>query len=384
MLSKKILSVQKLLFYHIRKLHITDQRKAGALSEQIFSKELRYGAHNYHPIPVALCEGQGCYVFDVEGKRYLDFLAGYSAINQGHCHPKIVAALHEQSKKLNLTSRAFYNDQLSKLEEHMHHMFGYDKFLPTNTGVEAIEACFKIVRRWGYDVKKIPKDQAKIIVCENNFHGRSMFAVSASTDPEAFTGFGPYIPNLIKIPFNNADKLEEVIKDPTVCGFIVEPIQGEAGIIISTKGYLKKCRELCDKYGVLLIADEVQTGLGRTGKMLCCDHECVRPDLVALGKSLGGGVIPVSGALADNSVMLVIKPGQHGSTFGGNPLASRVAIVALNVICEENLCQNAEKQGHALRCIMKSLPKEIVDSTRGVGLFNAIVINKSKSFDIAP
>ncbi|HPV56184.1 MAG TPA: ornithine--oxo-acid transaminase, partial [Tenuifilaceae bacterium] len=299
------------------------------------AREDKYGAHNYHPLPVVLEKGKGVRVWDVEGKEYFDFLSAYSAVNQGHCHPKIVKALTDQAEILTLTSRAFYNNILGEYEEFITKYFGYDKVLPMNTGAEADETALKLCRKWAYKVKGIKEDQAKIIVCEDNFHGRTITIVSMSTDPDSYGGFGPFTPGFVKIPYNNIEALEKELKDPNVAGFLLEPIQGEAGVFVPDEGYLKKAYELCKKNNVLFIADEVQTGIARTGKMLACDHEGVRPDILILGKAVSGGVMPVSCVLADDEIMLTIKPGEHGSTFGGNPLACKVAIAALNVIKDE-------------------------------------------------
>uniref|UniRef100_A0A336MRX1 Ornithine aminotransferase n=1 Tax=Culicoides sonorensis TaxID=179676 RepID=A0A336MRX1_CULSO len=345
-------------------------------SQAIFDREDKYGAHNYHPIPVALSEGKGVFLYDVEGKRYYDFLSAYSAVNQGHCHPKIIQTLKEQAERLTLTSRAFYSDVLGEYEEYITNLLGYDKVLPMNTGVEAGETACKLARKWGYMVKKIPENQAKIIFAGGNFWGRSLAAVSASTDPSSYSGFGPFMPGFKKIPYDNIEELEKELQDPHVCAFMVEPIQGEAGVVVPSANYLNEVRRLCTKHNVLWIADEVQTGLGRTGKMLCVDHNNVKPDIIMLGKALSGGVYPVSAVLANDDVMLCIKPGEHGSTYGGNPLGSKVAITALDVILEENLCENADKMGKILREELSTLPKEVVKIVRGKGLLNAIVINK--------
>lgn len=337
-------------------------------------RESKYGAHNYHPLPVVLERGQGVYLWDVEGKRYYDFLSAYSAVNQGHCHPKIIKAMCEQAQKLTLTSRAFYNNVLGEFEEYVTKYFGYDKVLPMNTGAEADETALKLCRRWAYDVKGIKDGEAKIIVCENNFHGRTITIISMSTDPDSYGGFGPYTPGFIKIPYNDISALEKALQEPNVAGFLVEPIQGEAGVFVPDEGYLKKAYDLCKKHKVLFIADEVQTGIARTGKMLACDHEGVRPDILILGKAISGGAMPVSCVLADDEIMLTIKPGEHGSTFGGNPLAGKVAIAALEVIKEEKLAENAEKMGKIFRDEMKSIQSEMIELVRGKGLLNAVVI----------
>ncbi len=338
------------------------------------AREDKYGAHNYHPLPVVLEKGKGVRVWDVEGKEYFDFLSAYSAVNQGHCHPKIVKALTDQAEVLTLTSRAFYNNILGEYEEFITKYFGYDKVLPMNTGAEADETALKLCRKWAYKVKGIKEDQAKIIVCEDNFHGRTITIVSMSTDPDSYGGFGPFTPGFVKIPYNNIEALEKELKDPNVAGFLLEPIQGEAGVFVPDEGYLKKAYELCKKNNVLFIADEVQTGIARTGKMLACDHEGVRPDILILGKAVSGGVMPVSCVLADDEIMLTIKPGEHGSTFGGNPLACKVAIAALNVIKDEKLAENAEKMGKIFRDEMKAVKSEMIELVRGKGLLNAVVI----------
>jgi ornithine--oxo-acid transaminase len=350
-------------------------------SQDFIKLEDKYGAHNYHPLDVVIDRGKGVWVWDVEGKKYLDFLSAYSAVNQGHCHPKIINALTEQAQKLTLTSRAFYNSVLGEYEKYVTEYFGYDKVLPMNTGVEGVETAFKLARKWAYAVKGIPENKAKIIFCEGNFHGRTMMAVSASNDPECIDGYGPYLPGIELIPFNNIPALEKALKDPNVCAFLVEPIQGEAGVVVPDKGYIKKAYELCKSKNVLFIADEVQTGLCRTGKLLACDHENVRPDILILGKALSGGVMPISAVLADDEIMLTIKPGQHGSTFGGNPLAGRVAIAALKVLKEEKLSENAGKLGNYFREEVQKIVDEleIVKLVRGKGLLNAIVIKPTKS-----
>jgi len=337
-------------------------------------RESKYGAHNYHPLPVVLEKGKGVYLWDVEGKKYYDFLSAYSAVNQGHCHPKIVKALTDQAQLLTLTSRAFYNNVLGEFEEYVTKYFGYDKVLPMNTGAEGDETALKLCRRWAYDVKGIKDGEAKIIVCENNFHGRTITVISMSTDPDAYRGYGPYTPGFIKIPFNNIPALEDALKDKNVAGFLVEPIQGEAGVFVPDDGYLKKAWELCKKHNVLFIADEVQTGIARTGKMLACDHEGVRPDILILGKAISGGVVPVSCVLADDEIMLTIKPGEHGSTYGGNPLACKVSIAALEVIKNEKLVENAEKMGEIFRREMRNIQSDMIELVRGKGLLNAVVI----------
>jgi len=337
-------------------------------------REDKFGAHNYHPLPVVLEKGEGPFVWDVEGKRYFDFLSAYSAVNQGHCHPKIIEALIEQAPKLTLTSRAFYNSVLGEYEEYITKYFKYDKVLPMNSGAEADETALKLCRKWAYKKKGIAENKVKIIACENNFHGRTISLVSMSTDPDARNDYGPYTPGYIIIPYNDLNALENALSDPDVAGFIVEPIQGEAGVYVPDEGYLKAAYDLCKKNNVLFIADEVQTGLGRTGKLLACDHEGVRPDILILGKALSGGVMPVSAALADDEIMLTIKPGEHGSTFGGNPLACKVAIAALEVIKNENLAENAKHLGEIFRKEMKSIKSDMIELVRGKGLLNAVVI----------
>ncbi len=354
-------------------------------SQDYMDREARYGAHNYHPLPVVLKKGEGVYVWDVEGKKYFDFLSAYSAVNQGHCHPKIIGAMTEQAKKLTLTSRAFYNDVLGEFEEYVTNYFGYDKVLPMNTGAEADETALKLARKWAYEVKKVPENEAKIIVCENNFHGRTITIISMSTDPDAYKGFGPYTPGFVKIPYNDIDALKKELKDPNVAAFLVEPIQGEAGVYVPDDGYIKKAYDLCKEKNVLFIADEVQTGIARTGKLLACDHENVRPDILILGKAISGGAMPISAVLADDDIMLVIKPGEHGSTFGGNPLAGKVAVAALEVIKEEKLAENAEKLGKIFREELRKIDSEMVELVRGKGLLNAMIIkpkNGKEAWDV--
>jgi len=350
-------------------------------SKYYMDLEHKYGAHNYHPLEVVIAKGKGVWVWDVEGKKYLDFLSAYSAVNQGHCHPKIINTLIEQAQTLTLTSRAFYNNVLGEYEKFVTELFGYDKVLPMNTGVEGDETAVKLARKWAYDVKGIKKYEAKIIVANENFHGRTMMAVSASTDPDCFEGFGPFVPGFEKIPYNNIAALEKALEDPNVAAFLVEPIQGEAGVFVPDDGYLKKAQELCKAKNVLLICDEVQTGLARTGKMLASDYESVKPDILILGKALSGGVMPVSAALANDEVMLAIKPGQHGSTFGGNPLACKVAIASLEVLIEEKLAENAFAMGAYFRSEVHKMVNEFEHLTlvRGKGLLNAIVIKPAKS-----
>ncbi|MCA1756445.1 MAG: ornithine--oxo-acid transaminase [Bacteroidales bacterium] len=343
-------------------------------SQDYINREDKYGAHNYHPLPVVLERGEGPFVWDVEGKRYYDFLSAYSAVNQGHCHPAIISALTDQASKLTLTSRAFYNNVLGEYEEFITKFFGYDKVLPMNTGAEADETAIKLCRKWAYKKKGVKKDQAKIIVCENNFHGRTITIVSMSTDPEARKDYGPFTPGFITIPYNDLDALAEALKDPDVAGFLVEPIQGEAGVFVPDEGYLSKAAAMCKEKNVLFIADEVQTGIARTGKLLACDHEGVRPDILILGKALSGGVFPVSAVLADDDIMLVIKPGEHGSTFGGNPIAAKVAIAALTVVKEEKLAEKSEKLGKIFRDEFKSIKSDMIELVRGKGLLNAVVI----------
>ncbi|MDY0201074.1 MAG: ornithine--oxo-acid transaminase [Bacteroidales bacterium] len=343
-------------------------------AKDYMAREDKYGAHNYHPLPVVLEKGEGVYVWDVDGKKYFDFLSAYSAVNQGHCHPKIVDAMVDQAKKLTLTSRAFYNNVLGEYEEYITKYFGYDKVLPMNTGAEAVETAIKLSRKWGYQKKKVEANQAKIIVCESNFHGRTTTIVSISTDPDARADYGPYTPGFITIPYNDIPALEKALEDKNVVSFLLEPIQGEAGVFVPDEGYLKKAYELCKKNNVLFIDDEVQTGIARTGKMLACDHEGVRPDILILGKAVSGGVFPVSAVLADDDIMLCIQPGQHGSTFGGNPIACKVAIAALEVVKDEKLAENAERLGKIFRDEFKSINSHLIELVRGKGLLNAVVI----------
>ena len=355
-------------------------------SQNAIELENKYGAHNYHPLPVVLTRGEGVYVWDVEGKQYYDFLSAYSAVNQGHCHPKIVGALYEQATKLCLTSRAFYNDVLGPFEKYATTYFGYDKLLPMNTGAEAVETAIKIARKWAYEKKGVEEKEAQIIVCENNFHGRTTTIISFSNDEGARKNFGPYTPGFLKIPYDDIDALEETLQNnENLAAFLVEPIQGEAGVYVPSPGYLKQAKELCEKHNVLFIADEVQTGIARTGKLLAVDHENVRPDIVILGKAISGGVYPVSIVLADDHIMNVIKPGQHGSTFGGNPVAAAVATAALQVIKDENLAENAEKLGNLFRSKMNDYIRNsnIVSLVRGKGLLNAIVINDTEESSTA-
>ena len=343
-------------------------------TQDYITREEEFGAHNYHPLPVVLERGEGPFVWDVEGKKYFDFLSAYSAVNQGHCHPKIVEALISQAKTLTLTSRAFYSAALGEYEEYVTKYFGYDKILPMNTGAEGDETALKLCRKWAYLKKGIKENAAKIIVCEGNFHGRTITIVSMSTDPDSYKDYGPFTPGFITIPYNDLPALENALKDPDVAGFLVEPIQGEAGVDVPDDGYLKKAYDLCKSKNVLFIADEVQTGIGRTGKLLACDHEGVRPDILILGKALSGGVYPVSAVLADNEIMLTIKPGEHGSTFGGNPIASKVAIAALEVIKNEKLAENAERLGKIFREELRNIKSDMIELVRGKGLLNAVVI----------
>ncbi len=355
-------------------------------SQQAIDLENKYGAHNYHPLPVVLSRGEGVYVWDVEGKRYYDFLSAYSAVNQGHCHPKIVDAMAKQAKTLSLTSRAFYNDKLGEYEKFACETFGFDKLLPMNTGAEAVETALKLCRKWAYEVKGLDENTAQIIVCENNFHGRTTTIISFSNDPVAHKNFGPFTNGFIKIEYNNLQALEEVLeKNKDVAGFLVEPIQGEAGVYVPSEGYLSAAKALCKKHNVLFIADEVQTGIARTGKMLAVDHENVKPDILILGKALSGGAYPVSGVLADDHIMKVIKPGNHGSTFGGNPIAAAVAVAALEVVRDEKLAENAERLGRIFRKELAVFAETntLVNSVRGKGLLNAILINDTEDSSTA-
>lgn len=355
-------------------------------SEVLIEKENKYGAHNYHPLPVVLDKGEGVFVWDVDGKKYFDFLSAYSAVNQGHCHPKIVGAMVEQAQKLTLTSRAFYNDQLGVYEEYITKYFGFDKVLPMNTGAEAVETALKLCRKWSYEVKGIPENQAQVIVCEGNFHGRTTTIISFSNDESARKSFGPFTEGFIKIPYDDINALENVLKSSAnIAGFLVEPIQGEAGVYVPSEGYLAKAKALCEAHNVLFIADEVQTGIARTGKLLAVHHENVQPDILILGKAISGGVYPVSAVLANNAIMNVIKPGQHGSTFGGNPIAAAVAVAALEVVREENLSENAQKLGLILRKGLNEIAQRnpLIELVRGKGLLNAIVINSGEDSDLA-
>lgn len=346
-------------------------------TEELMQLEDRHGAHNYHPLPVVLSRGEGVYVWDVEGKRYYDFLSAYSAVNQGHCHPKIVKALTDQAQTLTLTSRAFYNDSLGVYEKFVTEYFGFDKVLPMNTGAEAVETAIKLARKWGYEKKGVAENQAQIIVCEQNFHGRTTTIVSFSSDPDASKNFGPYTPGFIKIPYNDLAALEEALKQPNVIGFLVEPIQGEAGVYVPNDGYLAGASQLCKAANALFIADEVQTGIARTGRLLAVDHENVKPDILILGKAISGGVYPVSAVFANDDIMMVIHPGQHGSTFGGNPLAAKVAIAALEVVQEEALAENAQRLGEIFRAEMNRIiaSSDLITKVRGKGLLNAIIVN---------
>ena len=347
--------------------------------------EEKHGAHNYHPIPVVLDRGEGVYVWDVDGKRYFDFLSGYSAVNQGHCHPEILRSFIEQSQKLTLTSRAFHNNVLGEFEKYITSLLGYDKVLPMNTGVEAVETGIKLCRKWAYEVKGIEEGKAMIIVCEGNFHGRTSTVISFSNDPLARKNFGPYMPGFISIPFNDIEALQKALNDKNVAGFLVEPIQGEAGVVVPDDGYLSKAKQLCEKANVLFIADEIQTGLARTGKMLACDHEDVKPDILVLGKALSGGMMPVSAVLCNDEIMLTIKPGEHGSTYGGNPLACKVAITSLQVLKDEKMAENAAVMGKLLRTELEKINSLHVAMIRGKGLLNAIVIdhrNKDAAWEL--
>ena len=354
-------------------------------SKYYIDLESKYGAHNYHPLPVVLSKGKGVFVWDVEGNKYFDFLSAYSAVNQGHCHPKIISALKDQANTLTLTSRAFYNNTLGEYEKFITNFFGYDKLLPMNTGVEGGETANKIARKWGYEKKNIPKNKARIIFAKGNFWGRTLAAISSSDDPTSYEGFGPYMPGYDLIPYNDLDALEHELKDPNVAAFMVEPIQGEAGVVVPDDGYLSGVRDLCNKYNVLFIADEVQTGIARTGKMLATDYENARPDILILGKALSGGVFPVSAVLADDSIMMCIKPGEHGSTYGGNPIANKVVMAALEVVKDENLCENAYKLGEILRNELRKIETDMITTVRGKGLLNAIVIkpkNGNEAWDV--
>ncbi len=344
-------------------------------TRQFIELEERWGAHNYHPLPVVLERGAGVHLWDVDGKQYLDFLSGYSAVNQGHCHPTIIASLQTQAARLTLTSRAFHNNLLGQYEAYITRLFGYEKILPMNTGVEGGETAIKLARRWAYTKKSVPDNQAIIVFVEGNFWGRTLAAISSSNDPSSYAGFGPYMPGFISVPYNDLTALEAVLQNPNVAGFMLEPIQGEAGVVIPDEGYLRGVRALCDQYRVLMIADEIQTGLGRTGRMLACDHEGVRPDILILGKALSGGTLPISAVLADDAIMLNIRPGEHGSTYGGNPLACAVATSSLQVLVEEKMTENAAEQGELFRKLLAELASPLIKTIRGKGLLNAIVID---------
>jgi ornithine--oxo-acid transaminase len=362
------------------------EMKGTEKAQQLINLENKYGAHNYHPLPVVLERGEGIFVWDVSGKQYYDFLSAYSAVNQGHCHPYIIQALKQQAEKLTLTSRAFYNDALGLFEQYVTRLFGYNKLLPMNTGAEAVETAIKLCRKWAYEVKGIAQNEAKIVVCNSNFHGRTTTIVSFSDDKGSKDNFGPFADAFISIPYNNPEALQKVLDtNKNIAGFLVEPIQGEAGVIVPDEGYLKKAAEICKQYRVLFIADEIQTGIARTGKMLCCDHENVKPDILILGKALSGGVYPVSAVLADDEIMLTIKPGQHGSTYGGNPIAAKVAIAALEVVINEQLAENAQRLGEIFRSHIQQLCSKynILKLVRGKGLLNAIVINDGPESDTA-
>lgn len=371
----------------VKRLQSSSAAAVTSKTDFFIGLEDKKSAHNYHPIPRVLSRGKGIFVWDVEGKKYFDFLAAYSAVNQGHCHPRIINALKEQADVLTLTSRAFHNDQFGPYAEYITQLFGYDKVLPMNSGVEAGETAVKLARKWAYLVKGVPQNQARVVFAKDNFWGRSIAAVSSSTDPSSYKDYGPYVPGFFVVPYNDLAALEKELSDPNTAAFMVEPIQGEAGVVVPDEEYLKGVRRLCDKYRVLFIADEVQTGLCRTGKMLCVDHGPVRPDIVCLGKALSGGTLPVSAVLADDEVMLTIKPGEHGSTYGGNPLACRVATESLKVLVEEKLAENAERQGKKLREELRRLNLPNVREVRGKGLLNAIVIDdhsqdQSEAWDV--
>ncbi len=354
-------------------------------TNEYIEREIRFGAHNYHPIPVVLERGEGVFVWDVEGNKYYDFLASYSAVNQGHCHSRLVEVLTKQAGKLALTSRAFYNNKLGEWEEYMTRLFGYDKMLPMNSGAEGVETALKLARKWAYKVKGIAREKAKIVACNGNFHGRTITIVSMSGDPSAYNEYGPFTPGFVNIPYNDVVALEEALSDYEVAAFLVEPIQAEAGVFVPDDGFLSTVRELCDQYQVLFIADEIQTGIARTGKMLACDHETVRPDILILGKALSGGMYPVSCVLANDEIMLTIKPGEHGSTFGGNPLAAALAIEALQIVLDEKLAENATRMGNLFREAMRSFPSPFISEVRGKGLLNAISIrptNGKQAWDV--
>ncbi|KAE9550442.1 hypothetical protein FO519_006357 [Halicephalobus sp. NKZ332] len=369
--------LSRLTYSSVRQASATAAASAVVSSKapKYMEKESKYGAHNYKPVPVVIDRAKGVHVWDVDGKQYFDFLSAYSAVNQGHCHPRLLEVLKKQAEKVTLTSRAFHNSSLGEYCEFLAKLMKYDKVLPMNTGVEACETAVKLARRWAYDVKKVPENKAKVVFANDNFWGRSIAAVSASTDPDSFGGFGPFVPGFETIPYNDLNALEKAISDPNTAAFMVEPIQGEAGVVVPDPGYLKGVRDLCTKYNVLWIADEVQTGLCRTGKMLCVDHDKVRPDIITLGKALSGGIYPISATLCDDEVMLCVKPGQHGSTYGGNPMACKIAMEALQILIDENLAENSRKQGDRLMNKLNTLPKDVVTTVRGKGLLSAIVIN---------
>ena len=375
-----------LKYLNMEYLNVTTMEDKKNTASGLMDLENQFGANNYHPLPVVLDRGEGVFVWDVKGRKYFDFLSAYSAVNQGHCHPEIINSLVRQARKLTLTSRAFYNSQLGRYEEFVTSYFGYDKVLPMNTGAEAVETAIKLCRKWAYEKKSLPDNSAQIVVCENNFHGRTTTIVSFSTDDEASNHYGPYTPGFIVIPYNNADALEKVLLEHSnIAGFLVEPIQGEAGAFVPDDGYLKKCFDLCRRHNVLFIADEVQTGIGRTGKLLACDYEDVHPDILILGKALSGGVYPVSAVLSSREIMEVILPGQHGSTFGGNPIAAAVAVTALEVVRDENLAEKAYELGEIFRAEMQKLCENssIASSVRGKGLLNALVINNEGHTNLA-
>lgn len=351
--------------------------------QEYISQEDKYGAHNYHPLPVVLSKGKGIYVWDVDNKKYFDFLSAYSAVNQGHCHPRIIKALQDQAEQLCLTSRAFYNDCLGPYEEYITKFFGYDKVLPMNSGAEAVETALKLARRWGYVKKNIPENEALIVTCDGNFHGRTITIVSISTDPESYANYGPFTPGFVTIPYNDSKALAKIIeeKGDKIAAFMAEPIQGEAGVFVPDEGYLKECYDLCKKNNILFVADEVQTGIARTGKMLCCDHENIHPDVIIIGKALSGGVLPISAVLADDDIMLTIKPGEHGSTFGGFPLAAKVALEALKVVVDEKLSDNAEKMGKIFREEVSKIDSPYIKIVRGKGLLNAVVTEPSENIE---
>lgn len=366
------------------KHHATHPPEPSHLTQSFIDRELQFGAHNYHPLPVVLTRGQGIFLWDIDDRRYFDFLSAYSAVNQGHCHARILGALTEQAHRLTLTSRAFHTDALGEFAEYITAYFGYERVLPMNTGVEAGETAVKLARRWGYTVKGIPDGGAKVIFAANNFWGRTLAAISSSTDIDSFAGYGPYMPGFEVIPYNDLTALAQAVADPTVAAFMVEPIQGEAGVVVPDDGYLREAARLCRAHNVLLIADEVQTGMGRTGQLLGCDHDGIRPDILVLGKALSGGVMPVSAVLASSEVMLTIRPGQHGSTFGGNPLACRVAIAAMEVLRDEQMTANAAQMGERFRARMARLVEsvELLQLVRGRGLLNALVVNAPPGSDV--